>query len=62
MLKKVSREQRLCDYCLKSATWVKLYADEVEGITYDFLHCEEHKNLNDMSAEALELWRRKHEA
>ena len=33
------------------------YTDSIEGITYPFEHCEDHQDIDDMTQEAIDLWR-----
>ena len=45
-----------CYYCDREAILYKIYRDKVEGITYDYPHCETHEKLDDHSQEAIDLW------
>ena len=45
-----------CYYCNNKATNIAIHEDKVEGITYDYPHCEDHRDLDDHTQEALDLW------
>lgn len=45
-----------CYYCNNKATYIKTYVDEVDGISYEYEHCNDHKDINDHSQEAIDLW------
>lgn len=45
-----------CYYCTKEATSIKTYIDDIEAIEYPFEHCEDHRDINDMTQEAVDLW------
>jgi hypothetical protein len=46
-----------CYYCTKEAIHIKTYTDSVEGIEYPFEHCQDHQDIDDMTQEAIDLWR-----
>jgi Na+-transporting NADH:ubiquinone oxidoreductase subunit NqrF len=50
------REVDKCYYCPNTAINIKIYKDDIDGVEYDFPHCEYHQDINDMTQEAVDLW------
>ena len=46
-----------CYYCNKKAISLVKYSDDVDGITYEYPHCEEHYDIEDHTQEAIDLWK-----
>ena len=45
-----------CYYCPKDAKWMVTIPDDVDKITYEYPHCDEHKDIKDHTQEAIDLW------
>lgn len=46
-----------CYYCNNKAIHIKSYTDDVDGISYEYEHCQEHADIDDHSQEAIDLWK-----
>ena len=46
-----------CYYCTNKAIHIKSYTDDVDGISYEYPHCHEHRDIEDHSQYALDLWK-----
>lgn len=46
-----------CYYCDNPATQVHTVYDQTDGIPYDFPKCSEHLDIDDLTNEALDLWK-----
>jgi hypothetical protein len=46
-----------CYYCNNIGIHIKTYTDDVDGISYEYEHCQEHADIDDHSQYALDLWK-----
>lgn len=46
-----------CYYCNNKAIHIKSYTDDIDGISYEYEHCQEHADIDDHTQEALDLWK-----
>ena len=53
-----SHDMPKCYYCNNKAIHIKSYTDSVDGITYEYEHCQEHADIDDHTQEALDLWKK----
>ena len=56
-IKNAWRCEPKCYYCNNRAIHIKSYTDSVDGISYEYEHCQEHADIDDHSQEALDLWK-----
>lgn len=45
-----------CYYCNNKAKWLITIPDDIDGIVYEYLHCDDHKDIKDHTQEAIDLW------
>lgn len=50
-----------CYYCNNKAIHIKTYTDDIDGISYEYEHCQEHADIDDHTQEALDLWKKHQE-